>query len=362
MSTRLINRLEKIKRDPSLTARAVGLKYVSNQLHGFYRKRTGEHFYYIDENDIECKDEEIINRIKRLVLPPAWENVWICKSENGHLQATGIDTKGRKQYRYHSLWNSIRNQSKFYRLFRFAESLPSINKRVEHDIKQAGFTYNKILALAVCIMKETNIRIGNETYKKLYGSFGLTTLENKHVKINGTQINFKFKGKKGIYHDIELRSRRLSRMIQLCKELPGKELFQYVDSTGVKHSIDSGDVNSYLKEITGTDFTAKDFRTWAGTISAFKYFRELGIPQNATDAKKNVIKAIDSVAGHLGNTRTVCKKYYIHPAIVVSYENGNLDKYFNLPIGDIGEAGLTDDEERVKKILEDITILELTKK
>ena len=296
-----------------------------------------------------------------MVLPPAWESVWICNLENGHLQATGIDKKGRKQYRYHSLWNSIRNQSKYYRLFRFAESLPLINKRVEHDIKQSGFTYNKILALAVSIMKETNIRIGNETYKKLYGSFGLTTLENKHVKINGTQINFKFKGKKGIYHDIELRSRRLSRMIQLCKELPGKELFQYVDSAGVIHSIDSGNVNSYLKEITGTDFTAKDFRTWAGTISAFKFFREIGITQNVSEAKKNVIKAIDLLAVQLGNTRTVCKKYYIHPAIVVSYENGELRKYFDLPTTNLGEFNLSDDEERVKKILEEISILELNK-
>ena len=316
------------------------LKYVSNTDPGIRRVKKGDGFAYVmDEKPV--KDTETLQRIKSLVLPPAWENVWICASPDGHLQATGIDAKGRKQYKYHSLWNALRNQTKFYNMLDFGKALPSIRQQLQKDISLPGLSQRKILATIVLLMEYTSIRIGNNLYEKLYGSFGLTTFKNKHVDINGTLVKFSFKGKKGVYHDITIRSRKLAKIVKQCKELPGKELFQYCNENGECHAIDSGMVNSYIKEISAGNFSAKDFRTWAGTLHAFEAFKELGVAETETEAKKNVVIALDTVAKHLGNTRTVCKKYYVHPLIIEHYVNGTIAKYLRPPV--VQDADITND-------------------
>ncbi|HEY0091848.1 MAG TPA: DNA topoisomerase IB, partial [Flavobacterium sp.] len=259
---RLLAKLEKIGRDPKVTAKAVGLRYYANSAKGFYRVRTSDGFEYVDENGSPVTDEETLLRIKKLVIPPAWEDVWISPFEHGHLQVTGIDLKGRKQYRYHSDWNKIRNQSKFFRLRRFASALPKIRAQVDADLAKPDLPYEKVVALVVRLIELTNIRIGNDAYKKLYGSFGLTTLRDKHVQFDKSGIIFEFVGKKGVKHKIKLQSRKLAGLVKKCKDIPGHELFQYYDPSGVPHTIGSADVNTYLKKITEEDFTAKDFRSW----------------------------------------------------------------------------------------------------
>lgn len=324
---RLQKKLEKIGSDPKVTAKAAGLRYALQSDKGYYRKRKGSGFTYTDHNGETVRDKEVLERIKALVIPPAWQNVWISPYPHGHLQVTGTDARGRKQYRYHPDWNKIRNQSKFYRLRRFALALPSIRQQVEKDLKRKGLPYEKVVALVVKLIELTNIRIGNDAYKKLYGSFGLTTLRDKHVKFKGEAVDFEFVGKKGVKHKIKLQSRRLANLVKRCKEVPGYELFQYYDDDGNHHSIGSADVNSYIKEITGEDFTAKDFRSWAGSLNALCAFHEIGEHTNMTDCKKKIVSVLDSVAKKLGNTRTVCKKYYVHPTVIASYEKGSIWNY-----------------------------------
>jgi len=324
---RLQKKLEKIGSDPKSTAKAVGLRYSLSSDKGYYRKRKANGFTYIDETGNTVKDKDALERIKTLVIPPAWEDVWISPYENGHLQVTGIDTKGRKQYRYHPYWNKIRNQSKFYRLRRFALALPQIREQVDKDLNRKGLPYEKVVALVVKLIELTNIRIGNDAYKKLYGSFGLTTLRDKHVKFDGATVLFDFVGKKGVKHKIKLQSRRMANLVKKCRDIPGQELFQYLDDDGAHHTIGSADVNNYLKEISGEDFTAKDFRAWAGSLNALCAFQEVGAFENITHFKRNVVNVLDTVAGKLGNTRTVCKKYYVHPTVIAAYESGSLWKY-----------------------------------
>ena len=324
---RLQKKLEKIGRDPKVTAKAVGLRYSLNTSKGYYRKRKTNGFTYIDQDGFTIKDPVIIERINKLVIPPAWENVWITPYENGHLQVTGTDAKGRKQYRYHSYWNKIRNQSKFYRLRTFANALPKIRAQVDKDLNKKELSYKKVVALVVKLLELTNIRIGNDAYKKLYGSFGLTTLRDKHVKFDKSSVWFEFTGKKGVKHKIKLQSKKMANLIKKCKDIPGQELFQYYDEEGKHHSIDSGDINHYLKEITGEDFTAKDFRAWAGSLNALCAFHDIGEYNNITDCKRKVVAVLDSVAQKLGNTRTVCKKYYVHPTVIASYEKGSIWNY-----------------------------------
>lgn len=326
---RLLQKLEKIGRDPQITAKAAGLRYVSDSSRGYTRKRSGKGFSFYDADGKLVKDEELIQRFNKLVIPPAYTNVWISPYENGHLQVTGTDAMGRKQYRYHPDWNKLRNQSKYHRLQLFASYLPAIRKQVDKDLNRQNLDHEKVVALVVRIMELTSIRVGNESYKKLYGSFGLTTLMNKHVKIEGSDINFEFKGKKGVFHKVSLHSRKLARLIKQCRDIPGKELFQYFDDEGNKHSIGSGDVNDYLKGITGEDFTAKDFRTWAGSVSALYAFKEAGEFDTVTECKKKIVSVLDEVAINLGNTRTVCKKYYVHPTVIKSYEEGTIFKYIS---------------------------------
>ncbi len=261
------------------------------------------------------------------MIPPAYTHVWISPFENGHLQFTGTDAAGRKQYRYHAGWNKIRNQAKYHRLQTFASHLPAIRKQVDKDLSRKDLDHDKIVALIVRLMELTSIRVGNEEYKKLYGSFGLTTLLNRHVKIEGSGINFEFKGKKGVYHKVLLHSRKLARLVKQCRDIPGKELFQYYDEDGRRCTVGSADVNNYLKEITGEDFTAKDFRTWTGSVSALYAFKQAGEFETITECRKKIVNVLDEVAVNLGNTRTVCKKYYVHPTIIKSYEDGAIFKY-----------------------------------
>ena len=285
-----------------------------------------EKFEYYYKNEIIKDDEELL-RIKHLVIPPAWEKVWICKKENGHLQATGYDTKNRKQYKYHPHWNALRNETKFYRLHDFGNALPEIRLQLEKDLRIPKLTERKVLAAVVSLMERTNIRIGNAFYEKEYGSFGLTTLKDKHVKFNGNAVMFSFTGKKGVGHKIKLKSKKLANIIKKCRDVPGKELFQYYDEAGNRHSIDSGLVNSYIREISHQDFTAKDFRTWAGTVQAFIALESMGCCETKTETKRKMVEALDIVSEHLGNTRTVCKKYYVHPLILSLYESRQLQKY-----------------------------------
>jgi DNA topoisomerase-1 len=326
---RLQHKLEKIGRDPKVTAKAVGLRYSLDTTKGYYRKRRGNGFSYVDETGTTVKDKEILARIKKLVIPPAWKNVWIAPKENQHLQVTGIDAKGRKQYRYHPEWNAIRNQSKFFRLRSFANALPAIRAQVDKDLARHGLPYEKVVALVIKLIEMTNIRIGNDAYKKLYGSFGLTTLRDRHVKFDGNTIWFEFVGKKGVKHKIKLQSSRMARLVRKCRDVPGQDLFQYYDDEGKHHHIGSADVNNYIKEITGEDFTAKDFRAWAGSLHALCAFREIGEHIGITDCKKKVVAVLDSVSAKLGNTRTVCKKYYVHPTVIAAFEKGTLWKYEN---------------------------------
>lgn len=347
-------KLKALLGDMVKSAEAVDLIYVSDTNPGITRKRKGKNFIYIF-NGKQVKDEYLLLRIRRLVIPPAWENVWICPNENGHLQVTGFDALRRKQYKYHPAWNALRNQSKFSNLLSFGENLPSMRRRLEKDIATQGLPLNKVLATVVSLMQCTCIRIGNSMYEKLYGSFGLTTLKDQHVKINGNEMKFSFKGKKGVYHNIKLKSKRLARIVQQCRDIPGKELFQYYDDDGNRKTIDSGMVNAYIKDISGAHFTAKDFRTWAGSLHALEAFEKIGIADTITATKKNIITALDMVAEQLGNTRTVCKKYYVHPVIIDHYTNNTLTKYLD-KASEITTCNtspeLSDSEKVLMKILE----------
>jgi DNA topoisomerase-1 len=326
---RLLKKLEKIGRDARTTAKAVGLRYAADSTPGFTRKKAGKGWSYYDADGGLVKDKNLVNRFNKLVIPPAYTKVWISPYENGHLQFTGTDAAGRKQYRYHSAWNSIRNQSKYHRLQAFATHLPAIRARVDKDLARPKPDHEKVVALVVRLMELTSIRVGNESYKKLYGSFGLTTLQNRHVKIEGNDLKFEFKGKKGVFHKIALHSPKLARLVKQCRDIPGRELFQYYNADGTKCSIGSGDVNQYLHEITGEDFTAKDFRTWAGSVSALHAFKAAGGFETVTECHKKIMTVLDEVALNLGNTRTVCKKYYVHPTVLKSYESGSLFKYLD---------------------------------
>ena len=347
-------KLRSIIKDEEKTARAAHLVYVTDKEPGIERRKNGEAFEYY-YNDELIKDDEELLRIKHLVIPPAWEKVWICKKENGHLQATGYDVKSRKQYRYHPHWNSLRNETKFYRLHDFGKALPEIRLQLEKDLSIPELSERKVLAAVVSLMERTNIRIGNSFYEKEYGSFGLTTLKDRHVKFKGNAVTFSFNGKKGIAHKIKLKSKKLAGIIKKCRDVPGKELFQYYDEEGNHHSIDSGLVNNYIREISHQDFTAKDFRTWAGTVQAFLALKSIGCCETVTEAKRKIVEALDIVSGHLGNTRTVCKKYYVHPVILSLYESRQLKKYIeqlDKIEKDDGKASLSPEEKVVMKILE----------
>ncbi|MDQ2681086.1 MAG: DNA topoisomerase IB [Candidatus Eremiobacteraeota bacterium] len=303
-------------------ARAAGLRYISDEVAGIRRKLAGKHFRFMGIDGKAITDRDEIDRIRKLAIPPAYTDVWISPVPNGHIQATGRDARGRKQYRYHKRWREVRDENKFAHTVAFATALPRIRKRVESDLKLPGLPKAKILATIVQLLESTRIRIGNESYAKENHSFGLTTLRNRHVDVNGTKVTFQFRGKSGVAHTINLHNRSLAKIIQACHDIPGQNLFQYIGTDGSAQSIDSADVNDYIREIAGEEFTAKDFRTWVGTVTCAV---ELGkvCAQGSGDSKKCVADAVVQVAKHLGNTPSVCRACYIHPAIIDDFlENG----------------------------------------
>jgi DNA topoisomerase-1 len=306
--------------DPPAAAKAAGLRYVNDTRPGI-RRKDGKFF---DAAGAPVTDEATLARIKALVIPPAWTDVWICPQATGHLQATGRDAKGRKQYRYHAKWRTVRDDVKYERMLNFGKALPAIRAEVDRALKLPGLPREKVLATIVYLLEATMMRIGNEEYARTNKSFGLTTLHNRHVKVEGSDIAFHFRGKSGVFHDIELHDRRLAKIIARTRELPGQELFQYIDKDGARHSVDSSDVNDYLRTITGEEYTAKDFRTWSGTVLAALALQEFEKFDSETQAKKNIVRAIESVAARLGNTPSICRKCYVHPAVLEAYLEGSV--------------------------------------
>ena len=352
----------KIARDYEKSAAMADLLYVSDSLPGITRVKKGKGFAYY-YNDKPIKDKSEIQRINKLVIPPAWTNVWICAKPNGHIQATGFDVKNRKQYRYHPDWNALRNQTKFHRLLEFGKALPKLRLRLEEDMTKSELCEEKVIATVISLMERTYIRIGSNDYEKMYGSYGLTTLKDKHVSIKGHELVFSFKGKKGVYHEINLKNKKLAKAVQACRDIPGKELFQYFDKDGNRKSIDSGMVNNYIKSATGMEFTTKDFRTWAGSLNILWAFKSIGEAINNTECKKKIVEALDRVSLKLGNTRTVCKKYYVHPGLISLYEENNLKKYLE-GLDEIEHpddvSGLTTTEKTLMKILKSLQELPST--
>jgi DNA topoisomerase-1 len=314
--------------DPVESAKAAGLRYVSDARPGIARQRSGSGFRYRNPDGSPLHDADTLRRIRSLVIPPAWQGVWICPIPNGHLQATGRDARGRKQSRYHPRWREVRDENKYERMMLFGAALPSIRKRVEHDLALPDLPREKLLATIVRLLETTFIRVGNTEYARTNHSYGLTTLRNKHVAVRSSTVTFNFQGKSGVEHTIDLEDRRLAKIVKRCRDLPGYELFQYLDNEGNRHTIDAADVNNYLREITEQDFTAKDFRTWAGTVLACTLLREFEPADSDTQAKKNLVAAIKAVADRLGNTPSVCRKCYVHPAVMESYLGGSMVKVF----------------------------------
>lgn len=307
------------------TAKAAKLRYVSAHTRGIRRERSADGFDYYGPTGAKVTDEAELSRIRKLAIPPAYQDVWICPHANGHLQATGRDARGRRQYRYHPRWRQVRDESKYGRMLLFGKVLPTIRARAERDLTKRGMPREKVLAAIVRLLESTLIRVGNAEYAKTNNSFGLTTLRNRHVKVEGeSRIRFDFRGKSGTEHHINLRDRKLAAIVRRCQELSGQELFQYLDDDGQPHSVSSDDVNDYLQEITGEEITAKDFRTWAATNLAALALQGLEVFDNQAKAKRNVVQAVESVSKMLGNTPAICRKCYIHPAIFNGYLDGSL--------------------------------------
>ncbi len=310
--------------NPIESAKSAGLRYVSDQGRGIRREMGPLGFKYVGLNGKVIRNAAELKRIRSLAVPPAWTDVWICADLRGHLQATGRDARGRKQYRYHADWRACRDENKYDRLQSFAAALADIRKRTESDLARTGLPREKVLATVVQLLEKSLIRVGNDEYAKANRSFGLTTLRNNHVDVRGSTLKFEFRGKSGVLHTVGVNDRRLARIVKQCRDLPGQELFQYIDDDGTHQDVTSQDVNAYLKEITGEDFTAKDFRTWSGTVLAATALREFDEADSVAESKKNVLQTIEAVAGMLGNTRAVCRKSYIHPAIIESYMDGSM--------------------------------------
>jgi DNA topoisomerase I len=310
--------------DPVESAEAAGLRYVSDTMPGIRRRKSGAGFSYVAPDGKTIRNSAELARIRALAIPPAYADVWICPTPNGHLQATGRDARGRKQYRYHQKWREVRDETKFGRILAFSETLPRLRKQVERDLGKAGLPPEKVLATVVRLLDCTSIRIGNDEYARANRSFGLTTLQDRHVEISGANIRFEFKGKSGKSHQVSLSDRRLAKIVRRCQEIPGEDLFQYIDEEGTRQTITSGDVNDYLRDISGQDFTAKDFRTWSGTKLAVAALTAMGTCTSQREIKSNILRAIDSVAEQLNNTRAVCRKYYVHPSVLDAYTAGTM--------------------------------------
>lgn len=337
--------------DPIDAAEAAGLRYVSDTMPGIRRKKSGSGFSYVATDGTTIKDAGQLARIKALAIPPAYTDVWICPSPNGHIQATGRDARGRKQYRYHPKWRETRDETKFGRILAFSECLPRLRRRLDEDLSKSGLPREKVLATVVSLLDCTGIRVGNDEYARANRSFGLTTLQDRHVEVSGSSIRFEFRGKSGKSHKVALSDRRLARIVQRCQDIPGEDLFQYLDDDGVRQTISSGDVNGYLREISGQDFTAKDFRTWSGTKLAVAALTEIGECSSQRQAKSNILRAIDRVAEQLNNTRAVCRKYYVHPSVFQLYAAGTMLEILQNGTKEIGKSDLEPDEAAVVWLL-----------
>ena len=309
---------------PIEAARQAHLRYVSDSTPGIRRRRAGASSTYVAPDGATVRDPATIARIRSLAIPPAWTDVWICPQSNGHIQATGRDQRGRKQYRYHPRWREVRDESKYGRMIAFAHVLPRIRERVDADLRRPGLPRQKVLAAVVRLLETTAIRVGNEEYARTNKSFGLTTMRDRHVAIEGSSMEFTFVGKSGKQHQIYLRDRRLASVVKRCRDIPGYELFQYIDDDGERQTIDAADVNAYLREASGEDFTAKDFRTWSGTVLAALALQEVREFDSEAQAKRNVVAAIETVARQLGNTAAVCRKCYVHPEVLNAYLDGDM--------------------------------------
>jgi DNA topoisomerase-1 len=301
-----------------------GLRYMTDTTPGIHREVRGSAFTYVGPDNKPIRERATLERIRALVIPPAWKDVWICRNPNGHLQATGRDARGRKQYRYHERWREVRDEDKYQNLISFAAVLPRIRRRVAADLRRRGLPREKVLATVVKLLETTLVRVGNDEYAKNNNSFGLTTMRHRHARVRRSRVRLEFKGKSGITHEIDIRDPQLAAVVRQCQELPGQELFQYVDERGEIRDIGSSDVNAYLREISGHDFTAKDFRTWAGTALAAQALREFQDFDTKAAAKRNITRAIERVAERLGNTRAVCRKCYVHPAVIDAYMDRSL--------------------------------------
>jgi DNA topoisomerase-1 len=330
--------------DPREAAREAGLTYVDDGMPGLTRRKSGTGFSYRDAKGAPVRDPATLARIRSLAIPPAYTDVWICPRANGHIQATGRDAKGRKQYRYHPDFRQARESTKFEHIMAFADALPGLRARIDRDMKRPGLSREKVLATVVHLLETTLIRVGNDDYARSNRSYGLTTLRNPHVKVEGTELKFRFRGKSGKTWNLSIKDRRVAKIVKACQELPGQELFQYLDEEGERRDVTSADVNAYLREITGQDITAKDFRTWAGTVLAALALQEFEAFDSEAAAKRNLRAAIEGVAARLGNTPTICRKCYIHPQVLDSYVEGAL----LLQVTDAVEDELRDDLERLR--------------
>ncbi len=338
--------------DPQEAAEEAGLRYVSDDQPGYTRKRRGKEFVYFDTEGKEIRDEARILRLNRLAIPPAYTEVWICPSPNGHLQATGRDDRGRKQYRYHERWREVRDENKYEKMVIFGKALAKIRRAINRDLKRRGLPREKVLATVVQLLERTFIRVGNEEYAKENHSFGLTTMRNRHVDVRGARLCFHFRGKSGKEHEIDLEDRRVAKIIRQLQDLPGQELFQYLDEKGEVRGVTSDDVNEYLRNITGENFTAKDFRTWAGTVLAAMALSAQEPFENKSQAKKNVKTAISAVAQMLGNTPAICRKCYVHPAVLETYLDGTLSEGLKRKAETSLQDALGDLRSEEKRVLE----------
>jgi DNA topoisomerase-1 len=338
--------------DPLASAEAAGLRYASDATPGICRRRAGRGFSYVEPDGRVVRDKATLARIRSLAIPPAYTDVWISPTANSHVQATGRDARGRKQYRYHPRWREVRDETKFGRMLAFSQALPRLRARLEADLTRPGLPREKVLATVVRLLECTGIRVGNDEYARANQSFGLTTLQDRHVEVSGSTLRFQFRGKSGKTHRVALNDRRLARIVARCQALPGADLFQYLADDGATVSIGSGDVNDYLREITGEDFTAKDFRTWAGTLQAVAALEAIGPAASEREAKSAIVKAIDQVAEQLNNTRAVCRKYYVHPAVLEAYQTSTLHE----ALGDgaaplAADHALSPEEQAVVRLL-----------
>ncbi|MDP9039987.1 MAG: DNA topoisomerase IB [Acidobacteriota bacterium] len=339
--------------DPLGSAKAAGLRYVYDTRPGIRRRRYGKGFRYIGVDGSVLQDPEVLSRIRSLAIPPAWTNVWICNNPNGHLQATGRDAKGRKQSRYHPRWREVRDEAKYERMILFGEALPRIRQRVEHDLALPGLPREKVLATIVRLLETTFIRVGNEEYARTNHSYGLTTMRNRHVTVSGATVRFCFEGKSGVKHNIDVNDRRLAKIVKRCYDMPGYELFQYLDAEGSPHSVDASDVNEYLRGITDQPFTAKDFRTWAGSVMASIVLQEFAAYTSETEAKRNIVQAIKRVAAQLGNTPAVCRKCYVHPVVLERYLTGGIPSALRRAVKEAAEdtSALREEERALMDLL-----------